>query len=112
WDESLPGFGLAVMSSGRRSYVAQYRAHGASRRYTIGDARVLDLDQARRKARSILGQVAGGGDPVLEKRKAAESDRHSLKAVFERYLHREGGKIRTADIRRATLERLVYPKLG
>src|SRR5262249_47990112 len=47
-----------------------------------------------------------------EKRKAAESDRHSLKAVCERYLHREGKKLRTTDVRRATLERLVYPKLG
>src|SRR5262249_8908265 len=112
WDETLPGFGLAVMSSGHRSYVAQYRAHGRSRRYTIGRADALDLDQARKKAKAILGQVAHGGDPVLEKRKAAESDRHSLKAVCERYLHREGKKLRTTDVRRATLERLVYPKLG
>src|SRR5262245_58337497 len=99
------------MSSGHRSYVAQYRARGTSRRYTIGNAAKLDLDQARKRAKTILGQVAHGADPVVDKRKAAEGDKNSLKAVCESYLHREGGKLRTTDERRATLERLVYPKL-
>src|SRR5262245_43128942 len=112
WDEALPGFGLMVTAGGHRGYIAQYRSHGTSRRYTIGSAAVLDLDQARKKAKSILGQVAHGADPVMDKRRAAESDRHSLKAVCERYLQREGSKIRTVNRRRATLEKLVYPKLG
>jgi integrase len=112
WDETLPSFGLMVTSGGHRSYVAQYRARGASRRFTIGSASKLDLDQARRKAKTILGQVADGSDPVIDKRKAAEGDRNSLRAVCESYFRREGGKLRTTDLRRATLERLVYGKFG
>jgi integrase len=110
WDEVLPGFGLMVTPSGHRSWVVQYRAQRKSRRLTINS--VLSLDDARKQAKSILGQVAKGGDPALERRKVAESDKHSLKAVCERYLAREGGKLRTTAKRRATLERLVYPKLG
>jgi integrase len=112
WDASLPSFGLMVTSGGHRSYVTQYRVHGRSRRYTIGSAAKLELEFARRRARKIFGRVAEDADPVLEKRRAAESNRNSFKAVAERYLAREGGNIRTADRRRATLERLVYPRFG
>jgi integrase len=112
WDETLPSFGLMVTGGGHRSYVAQYRHSGRSRRYTIAPATTLDLDAARKRARAILGKVAHGQDPADEKRKAAESGRNSFKAVAERYLAREGDKIRTAGRRRSTLERLVYPRLG
>jgi integrase len=112
WDEALSGFGLMVTNAGHRSYVAQYRSHGQSRRYTIGYAAKIDLDHARKHARRIFGKVADGVDPIVEKRKAAEADRHSLRAVCESYLAREGGKLRTTERRRATLARLVYPKLG
>src|SRR5262245_15816920 len=113
WDQDLPGFGLMVTAGkGHKSYIAQYRAHGTSRRYTIGNAAVIDLDAARKRAKAILGRVAAGGDPVIDERKEAESNRFALRSICENYLKREGAKIRTADRRRAMLERLVYPKLA
>src|SRR5262249_7379795 len=100
WDEARPGFGLMVTPSGHKSWIVQYRAKRTSRRYTIGSVAKLDIEQAIRRARAIQGRVAEGADPVLEKRREAESDRNALKAVAERYLAREGGKLRSAAKRR------------
>jgi integrase len=109
WDSTLPSFGLMVTKAGHRSYVLQYRNGGqTSRRITLPS--VLNLDAARREARKLLGEVARGQDPALERRKA--SNPNTLRAVAERYLEREGRKLRSAARRKADLERLVYPVIG
>ena len=74
WDEATPGFGVRVYPSGQRRFVYRYRA-GASRSaparmVTIGDVRKLGLEDARRVARDLAGQVARGGDPSAEKRQS------------------------------------------
>src|ERR1700730_18787877 len=71
WDD-LAGVGLMVTKRGARSFVVQYRANGDCRRVTL-DA-VLSLDEARRAARGILGEVAQGGDPGREERAATAAN--------------------------------------
>jgi hypothetical protein len=55
-DDELPGFGLRVFSSGKRSYVIQYRIRGRSRRYTIGLHGAWAPETARREAKVQLGR--------------------------------------------------------
>ena len=63
--EKLRGLLVRVQPSGTMSFVCQY-ARG--KRITLGDARVLTLEQARAKAKEILGQAATGVDPKEERK--------------------------------------------
>ena len=56
FDETLPGFGVRVFRSGRKSYVIQYRCQKRTRRYTLGNCAVLTPLQARKKAASLLAR--------------------------------------------------------
>jgi integrase len=110
WDQNLRGFGLAVTAGGHKSYICQYRAGGQSRRMIFKS--VLNLEDARKEAKAVLGAVAKGRDPLDERRKAEASAENTLKSVVENYLAREGGNLRTLEDRRAAFARLVYPNLG
>jgi hypothetical protein len=67
WDEELAGFGLRVFTTGRRSYVVQYRAKGRTRRFTIGPHGVWTPETARKQARILLGRIAQGDNPAEER---------------------------------------------
>jgi integrase len=110
WDAGQAGFGLMVTAAGHKSFVCQYRAGKQSRRLHLKSG--LTLTEARKEAKAILGSVAKGGDPLGEKRRAAEASTNTFRAVAESFLQREGPKLRSADERRKIFERLVYPKLG
>src|SRR5258708_6868405 len=84
WDDDLPGFGLRVFSSGKRSYVIQYRTRGRSRRYTIGLHGAWAPETARREARVQLGRVAGGDDPVEDRQ--LDHKAITVKELCTRYL--------------------------
>ena len=73
WDDDLAGFGLRVFTTGKRSYVLQYRALGRSRRYTIGPHGVWTPETARKEALIQLARVAKGENPAEERDIAGRS---------------------------------------
>lgn len=121
WDDELPGFGLRIFPTGKRSYLIQYRADGRSRRYTIGLHGIWTPETARREAKAQLGRVAQGDDPAEER--AEFNKAMSMKELCELYMDDlrnglilgKGGRPKkqsTVDIDLGRIERHVIPLLG
>ena len=74
WDDEIPGFGVRIYPSGKKSFVLSYRnARRKKRLLVLGRYGAdLTLDQARTRAVRERGRITEGTDPVAEK-KAARS---------------------------------------
>jgi len=84
WDENLIGFGLRLTPT-RKTYIAQARVNGTTRRATVGVHGIITADQAREKALRLLGEMADGKDPGAEKRKE-RAEQTTLREVADRYM--------------------------
>lgn len=67
WDDELAGFGVRVWPTGKKTYVAQYRAGKQTRRFKIGSHGALTVEEARKQAKTVLGDVARGEDPQQDR---------------------------------------------
>jgi integrase len=89
FDQDMPGFGIRLRATGqrvRRSWVAQYRSFGRTRRVLLGSAELLNVEQARAAAKKVLARVTLGHDPQAEKVARRQKDTHSLKGIVADYL--------------------------
>jgi integrase len=87
--DDLPGFGYRLRASGdrvRRSWVAQYRSFGRTRRVLLGSAELLNVEQARAAAKKVLARVTLGHDPQAEMIARRQKDTQSLKGIVADYL--------------------------
>jgi integrase len=92
WSQDLPGFGIRVLPSGKRSWLVQFRdGRGVSCRRTIGDCRVVPLTLAEIRAQQLLAQArVYGVDLVTQERLDARArllaKNRTLGAVIGAYL--------------------------
>lgn len=117
WDDSLPGFGVKVTPTGHKSYVAQYRPGAGGRRavakrIVLGQHGVLTPDEARKRAKQILGSVAHGQDPAYER--AAEKLRQTVSELGLGYVKevKDRKKPGTAKEYERLWKKHVIPALG
>ncbi len=121
WCDELPGFGVRIFASGKRSYLVQYRAKGRTRRVAIGLHGRLTAEEARKEARALLGQVAKGGDPAEDR--TAQRSAPTMAELCQRYLSsaeqglilgkkRRPKKESTLYVDRGRIERHILPLLG
>ena len=107
WDTELEGFGLRIRRRRNgellRTYVAQYRADGRTRRTTLGGAGKVTLTQAREAARRILARATLGHDPQGERAAKRLRAARTLHTVAEAFLASRRDALRPSSLRMARL---------
>lgn len=88
WDSVVPGFGIRIEPSAIKTYFVRYRADGGGRAapqrlVTVGRHGLLTVEEARQKAKIILGEAAIGDDPA--KRKAQKRRELSMSDLIDLY---------------------------
>ena len=116
WDKELHGFGLKVTPAGSKVYLVQYQLggrKGRTRRVTIGRHGELTPTTARAEAKRLLGEIAAGRDPAIERDKAKAGK--SLAVVLDQFMAehvRPKLKASTAREYERSAKLYIVPRLG
>jgi integrase len=84
-DAVVPGFGVRVMSTGRKSYflLARFPGQKNPTRRTIAPVGRIELSQARETARGWLSELVAGVDPAKRAAEQALVDAQAASKSFE-----------------------------
>ena len=113
WDRDLPGFGVRVYPSGRKTYVVQSRGPHGSRRVTIGRHGEITARQARFRAAPTIDRIKAGISPLKDVRDAGREP--TVADLAERFLEQHVAvrcKASTARRYRQVIENQILPSLG
>jgi integrase len=119
FDLDVKGFGVRIHPTGRKVWVIEYRPGGGGRgvaktRYTFATlAEVLTPEEARKRARHLLGHVREGRDPARER--AEQREAATVQHLAERFMAEEIGPTRkpgTVRNYRKLLDKHILPMFG
>ena len=128
WDGLLPGFGVRIGKTGRKSFFVGTRINGQYQRITLKPSYdQLSLADARKQAKAIMADAHAGIAPEVRRKR---DERKTFGAVAEAFMHDYAHSLRTrgemqrkihvdlanwrdiqiADIKRADIKELVRLK--
>jgi len=113
FDELLPGFGLRLYPTGRKTFVVQYRSGGRTRRVSLGRFGTVTPEEARARARELLGTVAAGSNASEDRRQ--ERLAPTVASLCERFMDehvQQHCKPLTIREYRRTIEKHIKPAIG
>ena len=88
-DAALPGLYLLVQPSGSKSWAYRYRHDGRTRKKTLGSFPMVNLGEARKRARAAISKIGEGHDPALKAPKREEKTVEALCRDFVAIYARE-----------------------
>jgi integrase len=118
WDATLTGFGVRVLPTGIKTFVARAKVAGRMHKIRIGGFPAMTVSAARRDARIALDAFRRGDDPVTDKRERIEAMARSgvtVSALADRWLIevvRPKRKPRTIDDYERIIAKEIKPALG
>jgi integrase len=113
FDQTLPGFGIRILTSGRKTFIVQYRSGGRTRRVKLGRFGTITADEARTRAREMLGAVAGGDNPSEDVRQARMAP--TVSALCDRFMAEHVSqhcKPKTVQEYQRSIDKHIKPELG
>lgn len=112
WDAGCKGLMLELRGSGGKTWYLRYvDARGKPRQHRLGDADDITLDQARKRADELRGQIALGVDPSEAKRELKQIPTFAA-FVHDRYMPFIKAYKRSWGIDESLLRNHILPKLG
>jgi integrase len=116
-DAVVPGFGVRVMPTGRKSYflLARFPGQKNPTRRTIAPVGRIELAQARETARGWLSELVAGVDPAMRAAEKALTVAQAASKTFgavsseflEKHVHRQG--LRSAKETERIISRELLP---
>jgi len=104
WDDKLPGFGYRQRKpkadgSVYASYVVHYRFGGEQKKFTLGDARRINADQARKAALKLFGEIVSGIDPqAVKQSERIEAAKLTFSEAVAQYLEHKRTEVRESSL--------------
>jgi len=86
WDKDINGFGVKVYPTGKRQFILRYRTpEKKQREFRIGQFGIISADEARQKAKILIGKINEGADPQWE-RKVGLAEAKDFNSIIDKYL--------------------------
>lgn len=112
-DKVVSGLRIRIGASGTKTFIIRKRIGGRIANVTVGrfhDQR-FTLTDARKRARTLLNDIEGGGDPRAETRKKGGAGAGTVRALFDDYKKAKAGKRSIGEIERI-FNRYILPEIG